>query len=145
MTAIAVSSYAFVATLLLLKAMLAATVQGHQRMTSKAFRYPEDAGHWGGATVSEEADLVKRAQRLLLNDAETQPLFLALGAAYVALGAWPLGAPMYFGVYGLSRVAHAWFMLRPRQPHRNRAFAVGLLTQLVLAVHVCLTAGAALA
>ena len=143
MSPIAVSSYAFAVVVLFAKAVATALVQGRYRLEHGKFRWPEDARHWGGEAVHAEADIVQRAQRVLLNDAETQPLFLALGAAYVALDAWPPGAPIYFGVYALSRVAHTIFLLRPRQPLRNRAFAVGMVVVLAIAIHVCF-AGATL-
>jgi len=144
MSAIAVSSYAFAVVLLFAKGVVTALVQGRHRLTHGKFRYPEDARHWGGETVREEAEIVVRAQRGLLNDAETQPLFLALAALYVALGAWPPGAAIYFGVYTLSRIAHTVFLLRPRQPHRNRAYSVGMLMLLAIAMHVCVAAAALL-
>lgn len=141
----AIASYAFAVVVLFGKAVATALVQGRYRVRHGKFRYPEDARHWGGETVHEEDDIVQRAQRVLLNDAETQPLFLALGAAYVALDAWPSGAPIYFGVYVLSRVAHTIFLLRPRQPLRNRAYAVGMLMLLAIAIHVCFAAAVQLA
>ena len=145
MSAIAVSSYALSVVVLFVKAVVTAVVQGRYRLKHGKFRYPEDARHWGGEAVHEEADVVQRAQRVLLNDAETQPLFLALGAAYVALDAWPPGAPIYFGVYVLSRIAHTVFLLRPRQPQRNRAYAVGMVMLLTIAIHVCIAAAVGLA
>lgn len=140
MSPIAVSAYAFAVVVLFAKAVVTALVQGRYRLKHGKFRWPEDARHWGGEAVHEEADIVQRAQRVLLNDAETQPLFLALGAAYVALDAWPPGAPIYFGIYAASRVVHTIFLLRPRQPLRNRAYAVGMLMLLAIAIHVCLSA-----
>jgi hypothetical protein len=70
------------------------------------------------------------------NDGECQTYYLALGAAYLALEAWPVAAPYYFGTFVLARLTHAYCLLRPRQPLRNRAYAVGLGVLVVLALHV---------
>ena len=115
--------------LLFAKYVVAITVQGRERMRLRHFRYVEDAAFWNG-TVAEDSELCKRAQNLLRNDCENQPFFLVFGAAYVTLGLSPAGALAYFSGYTLCRLSHGYFMLRARQPHRNRAFAVGLLIAL---------------
>ena len=79
--------------------------------------------------------MVWRAQHLLRNDSETQPLFMAFGAAYVVLGIWPPGALIYMGGFAMCRVVHAYFLLRPRQPHRTLAFSAATVLLLALAVH----------
>lgn len=134
MHATSILAYAVAAALLFVKLVVVISVQGLTRMRTRTFQYPEDAGYWGGRDGSEDP-VVVRAQRVLRNDSEGQPLFLALGAAYVLAGATPLAAPVYFGVYVASRLLHAWFLLRPRQPHRNRAFGVGIVTLSALAIH----------
>lgn len=142
MSAVAVASFAFSVVALFFKFVATALVQGRHRVGAKQFQYAEDARHWGGQLVADEHETVVRAQRVLRNDAEGQPLFLALGAAYVALGAWPIGAPLYFGGYVLSRVVHTVFLLHPRQPHRNRAYAFGLFCLMAIAGHVVFEAAA---
>jgi MAPEG family len=121
--------------LLFLKYVGTIVIQARERMRLRRFRYPEDAACWAGR-VAEDSDLCQRAQNLLRNDCENQPFYLAFGAAYVAQGLGPEGALFYFGGYGLSRLCHGYFMLRARQPHRNRAFAMGLIILAMLAVHV---------
>lgn len=132
-------AYAFAVVALLVKMLATVSLQGIVRIRTKTFQYPEDAAHWRGAETDDQP-VVIRAQRVLRNDSEGQPLFLALGAAYVLLGASPTIAPVYFGLYVGSRLLHTWFFLRPRQPHRNRAFGVGLVTLTALAVHVAIRA-----
>ena len=120
---------------LLVKYLATTVLQARERFAHRRFRYPEDAACWRGK-VADDTELCQRAQSLLRNDAESQPYYLMLGAAYVSLGLWPLGGVVYFAVYPLSRVLHAFSLLRGLQPHRNRAFAVGLAVLLLLAVHL---------
>ncbi len=136
MSPLVVTSYTFSVVVLFLKFAALISIQGRGRMRSGEFRYAEDARHWRGVVVGKESETIDRAQRVLRNDSEGQPLFLALGALYVATNAWHWGAPLYFGIYALSRIAHALLLLYPRQPHRTIAFGVGMLTMLAMAVHV---------
>jgi uncharacterized membrane protein YecN with MAPEG domain len=133
-------AYLAAAFVLLAKLVLMVSLQGATRIRTKRFQYAEDANHWKGDHVAEESALIVRAQRVLRNDGEGQPYFFVFGAAYVALGATPWAAWLYFPVYTLTRVLHAWYMLRARQPHRNRAFGAGLVTLVALAVHCLITA-----
>lgn len=121
--------------LLLLKYLAATVLQARERFAHRSFRYPEDAACWRGH-VTEDTELCQRAQSLLRNDGESQPFYLVLGAAYVSLQLWPPGGVIYFGVYPLTRWLHAYFLLRGLQPHRNRAFALGLLVLVLLAAHL---------
>lgn len=136
---IALAVYVAAVLVLFVKAIVAMTIQGRERLRGGTFRYPEDATHWKGE-VTADSDRCKRAQRLLRNDGESQPYFLVLGALYLVLGAWPAGAPFYFGTYALSRVAHGVWLFRGTQPHRNRAFGLGLLVLVALAAHVAFEA-----
>ncbi|MEY2932607.1 MAG: hypothetical protein RL033_3356 [Pseudomonadota bacterium] len=120
---------------LFLKYTAATVLQARERFAQRRFRYPEDAACWRGE-VGDDTELCQRAQGLLRNDAESQPFYLVLGAAYVGLGLWPLGGVLYFGVYPLTRWYHAFCLLRGLQPHRNRAFALGLALVVLLAAHV---------
>jgi len=135
MDANAINVYVASVVLLFVKHLGTITIQAAERNRTRKFRYPEDAVYWKGE-VAEDSDLCQRAQQLLRNDSESHPYYFAIGAAYVVLGAWPTGAPLYFGAYVLSRVMHAYYMLRPRQPHRNRAFAVGVIILVGLSVHL---------
>ncbi len=122
-----------------LKCVLALSLQGRERLRARAFRYPEDASYWRG-TVGTDTELCLRAQSLLRNDSETQPYFVALAGVYLLLGAAPSAAPFYFATYTLSRLAHGYFLLSGRQPHRTRSFGAGALVMTVLALHVCVAA-----
>jgi uncharacterized membrane protein YecN with MAPEG domain len=137
---------AYIAAVFILFAKLVVVIslQGATRLRTRSFQYAEDAAHWNGEHVAEESELVVRAQRALRNDGEGQPYFLVFGAAYVALGAPPWGAWLYFPAYTLTRLLHTWFMLRARQPHRNRVFGAGLAILVALAVH-CVIAACSLA
>lgn len=135
MSSAALAVYAGSWVVLFLKFFFTALVQGRTRMSTRVFRYAEDAAFWHGR-VGEETEASTRAQQLLRNDSEVQTYYLALGGAYLALGAWPAGAPYYFAAFVLSRVVHGYCLLRPRQPLRNRAYVVGLGILLALGSHV---------
>jgi uncharacterized membrane protein YecN with MAPEG domain len=140
MHALTMVAYVATAFVLFAKLVVVISLQGVTRIRTKRFQYAEDAGHWNGDLVAEENDVIVRAQRALRNDSEGQPYFFVFGAVYVALGATPWAAWLYFPAYALTRVLHAWYMLRPRQPHRNRAFGAGLVTLVALAAHCLITA-----
>ena len=136
MTSLALTAYVFSVILLFIKMLWAIGVQGRTRVLTRRFQYAEDAQWFGGQHVDTEDEAIQRAQRLLRNDAENQPYFLALGAAYVAVDASPLGALIYFGLYVATRFLHAAFFLGQRQPHRFRAFAAGTVVLLIMAGHL---------
>lgn len=140
MHGLTVVAYVAAAFILFAKFVVMVSVQGATRLRTRRFQYAEDASHWHGEHVALESDLIVRAQRALRNDSEGQPYFLVFGAVYVALGAAPWAAWLYFPAYALTRVLHAWFMLRAQQPHRNRAFGAGLVILVVLAGHCVIAA-----
>jgi len=140
MHALTMVAYVAAAFVLFAKFVVMISLQGATRIRTKQFQYAEDAAHWNGNLVGEESDLIVRAQRVLRNDSEGQPYFFVFGAAYVALGGTPWAAWLYFPAYALTRLLHAWCMLRARQPLRNRAFGAGLVTLVALAAHCVLTA-----
>lgn len=117
--------YSLSVIVLFLKFFVTISVQARERLRERRFRYPEDSEHWHGVR-GEDSDLCQRADRLLRNDAESQLYYLALAAAYVASGAWPTGTIWYFGGFTGARLFHGYWLLTARQPHRNRAFAVGI-------------------
>jgi uncharacterized MAPEG superfamily protein len=130
--------YALAVVVLFLKFAVLAAIQGATRTRTKTFRHAEDAAHWGGTVPEREHPLVERAQRALLNDGESQPLFLALGIALVLLEPTSRLVAGYFVTYVVSRVLHTAFMLRGRQPYRNRSFAIGLIALFAMSVHLVL-------
>lgn len=127
--------YGLSVIVLFLKFCATITVQAMERLRHRRFRYAEDAAYWQGV-VGDDSERSARAQNLLRNDAESQLWYLALAGAYALLGAWPTGARIYFCGYVLSRLAHAYFLLAAKQPHRNRAFSLGVGILLTLALHV---------
>ncbi len=139
MSLIAVSAYVFSVIALFAKFLVTISLQGKHRTRSGRFRHAEDAAHWGGEVATMEAPLVRRLQASLDNDGESRGLSLALGGAYVALGITPWAAPLYFGTFVAARVAHGIFMVRARQPHRTRAFTVGMMVLLAMSVHIAIT------
>ena len=126
--------YTLAAAALFAKFVFTTGLQGLTRLRTKTFQYPEDAAYWRGSEPAAEVERVVRAQRLLRNDAEGQPFFLAIGS--------PTFSALYFSVYAVSRVVHAGFFLRPKQPHRNRAFTVGMLALIALTGHALVLAAA---
>lgn len=141
MTTLALDAYLLSVVILLGKFVTTALIQARIRLGTKTFQYEEDARCWQGVTAEQEDPRVVRAQRLLRNDGEGQPYFLALGGLYVATGTTPSIAPIYFGVYALSRVAHAYWFFRPTQPARNIAFSIGLTSLVIMGVHMLVVAG----
>ena len=140
MHALTMAAYVAAVVVLFAKLVVMVSLQGAARVRTKRFQYAEDAAHWNGNFIAEESDLIVRAQRVLRNDSEGQPFFFVFGAAYVALGGTPWAAWLYFPGYALTRVLHAWCMLRARQPLRNRAFGAGLIVLAALAAHCSLIA-----
>lgn len=124
-----------VATFLLwAKVVWAVSIQGRHRLRSKTFQYPEDAEHWGGAVVDQSCDITKgdRAQNMLRNDGESQPFFFVMAILYTWMNCpATLGAWLFIG-YALLRWLHGFFLINPRQPHRNLAFSASLVIQLAL-------------
>jgi uncharacterized MAPEG superfamily protein len=119
-------AYAVLVVGLYLKYIVMIGVQGIARRRSGVFRWPEDATAWRGQ-VLPEAERVERAQAALRNAAESEPLFLAASAAWIALGAAPLAALSVCVTYVLARWLHAFWLLVPRQPQRTRVFGLSQL------------------
>jgi len=121
----------------LAKYLVLIAIQGRGRVVARTFRWPEDATAFRGALASgAEAPAIERAQAALRNDGESQPAFLVLATIWVMLGArGSLAAPL-LATWAFARALHTYALLRPRQPLRNRVFALGLLVTLVIAVDV---------
>ncbi len=121
----ALEAYALLIVVLTLKFIWLIGLQGLLRMRAQRFRWPEDAQHWQGQSGSED-QRVERAQAALRNDGESQPLFLAAAALWLALGAERRIALWVCGLYVLLRVVHSVCLVWPRQPLRNRSFGLSL-------------------
>jgi uncharacterized MAPEG superfamily protein len=125
----ALLAYAVALLALYLRFVAITLVQGRARLKGHVFRYPEDAAHWGGEAPLREPETVERAQAALRNDGESQPFFLVAGLVWVLVGVEAFTAAIAFATYVIARSLHARWLIRPRQPARNRAFAA---SQLVL-------------
>ena len=119
-------AYALLVVGLYLKYFVMIGIQGLERRRSAVFRWPEDAAAWSGQ-VRPEAERVERAQAALRNASESEPLFLAASAAWIALGAQPFAALSVCLGYVLIRSLHAFWLLVPRQPMRTRVFGLSQL------------------
>jgi|GEM_PF-698407 len=125
------------AVLLFLKTLGVVSVQGYIRLTHRHFVIPEDAAFFGKREAQEaEHPIVQRAQRILGNDMENIPNFVALSIAYIALGGWALGGAVYFSIFVVSRIVHTLSYFYAVQPLRNRAYVMGLLVCLCLSGHI---------
>lgn len=119
---------------LVAKYMWVISVQAHERLRLKQFRWPEDLEHFGGEAIEPESAIAHRAQAVLRNDSESQWLFVGAAAIWLQAGAHPQVGLGVVLAYVCARTLHAYWLIHPRQPLRNRAFAVsGLLLFGVLA------------
>jgi len=109
-------------------------VQAQRRFALRSFRWPEDAATWKGEHVRVEDERIERAQAALRNDGETQPFYLAIAGAWIALGAPFAAACIACGSYALARSLHSFFMIHPRQPLRNRFFGLGQIVLLLVLI-----------
>jgi len=121
------------------KIVLAASLQGRERIRARQFAYAEDAAAWNGTEAdAAPSDLHRRAGALLRNDSENLPIFALLAASFVLQQGSALGAVVWFGGFTIARWLHAIAMLRRIQPLRTRAYAMGLVSLLGLALHILL-------
>ncbi|MCB9600902.1 MAG: MAPEG family protein [Sandaracinus sp.] len=132
----ALLAYALTLLALYLRFVGLTLVQGRARLTGHVFRHPEDAAHWGGEARARELEVVERAQAALRNDGESQPFFLLAALVWVLVGVEGAIAAGAFGLYVVARTLHAWWMLRPRQPARNRAFGISQVVILGVVIDV---------
>jgi uncharacterized MAPEG superfamily protein len=128
--------YAVCAVILFLKMFAISAYQGVHRFRSMSFRNPEDARAAGRAPVAEEVPQVRRAAQAWLNDLESIPIFLALGVAYVLVGASPAAAPGLFVAFTAARVAHTVCYLLALQPWRTIAYAIGIACLFAMSVNI---------
>jgi len=130
--------YALTVLALFLKMFVVAGVQGVNRLKHRSFTRPDDAEFFGKEAPVAAADLpiVQRAQRVLDNDLENIPIFLFLMLAYIQLQGPVVPLMVYASLFVFSRFGHTWFYLKPRQPHRNRMYLLGILIDLILCGHL---------
>jgi len=134
------SAVALVAIVTHLKLFVLAAIQGVTRVSTRRFVKPEDAAFFGrgAAPASEEHPRVLLAQRAIDNEIQNLPTF-ALGlVVYAALRGPGAFALIVTCVFLLARAAHAWFYVRPTQPHRNRVYVLGQLATFTLLAKLAL-------
>lgn len=128
--------YALSAVLLFFKMLLVSVYQGYHRIGKMTFRTPEDAAYMGRQPASEELPQVQRAARAWQNDLENIPAFLALGVAYVWVGASPAAAAWLFPTFIAARYLHTLFYLAGLQPWRTLAYTVGIVCMGVMSYQI---------
>lgn len=132
----AVYWYAVAAVLLFVKMFAISAYQGFHRISKLTFKTPEDATFVGRQAAAEELPQVQRAARAWLNDLENIPIFLALGVAYILVGASTGAAAWLFLVFTGARYLHTGFYLAGIQPWRTVAYGVGVICLFAMCVHI---------
>lgn len=128
--------YAVASVLLFLKMFAISAYQGFHRIGKLTFKNPEDAAFVGREPATEELPQVQRAAKAWLNDLENIPIFLALGVAYVWVGAASQMAVWLFMVFTAARYLHTLFYLGGIQPWRTVAYVVGVVCMLIMSVQI---------
>lgn len=128
--------YALASVLLLFKMLAISVYQGYHRIGKRTFKTPEDAAMVGREPAKEELPEVQRAAKAWLNDLENIPIFLALGVAYIWVGASPGWAAGLFLVFTGARCMHTFCFLRGIQPWRTVAFAVGIACMFIMSIQI---------
>ncbi|MFI0474036.1 MAPEG family protein [Halomonas sp. HMF6819] len=134
----AVYWYAMATVLLFVKMWATGLYQGYHRITKMTFKTPEDARMAGKEPAQEELPQVQQASKAWSNDLENIPIFLALGMAYVLVGASPGLAMWLFMGFTAARYAHTLAYLARLQPWRTIAYGVGLVCMIVMAIQIVL-------
>lgn len=148
MTALQVFATAVLAVLL--KQVVSITVQGVGRARTKRFAYPEDTKIVPGSEAGDPQNVV-RAQHLIRNSLENEPLFLFILLAYSlahmqsladlnSQDAWVSTGAVYAWTFIGARYLHGVSFLLRLQPLRSLSYAVGLLAAVGLGVQVALDA-----
>ncbi len=129
--------YALITVILVLKMFTLSFIQGRARLGSNTFAIPEDARYFAHREpASEELPIVRRAAMAWRNDLENIPIFLFLAMIYVTLGCWPQGVFVYFTIFTIARIGHTATYLNAIQPWRTITFAVGMVIQFLLCIHI---------
>jgi uncharacterized MAPEG superfamily protein len=129
--------FGLVVSALFVKMMVIPFIQGYYRSRYNVFAKPEDANCYGdGEVADEELPIVDRAQRTLRNDLENIPIFLFLFWSGVTLDVSSFSLQLYGVIFVSARIAHTATYLKPVQPYRTIAYAVGLFTSIALSGHV---------
>jgi len=135
--------FAVTAVSLFFKHVLTVTVQGISRFRSRRFRHAEDAKLVNGE--AGDTPLAERAQHLIRNSLENEPIFLAILFGFLAVNTNSefqvfatdaRAAIPYAATFLGARVVHALLMLFRVAGVRTLAYAVGLFATLGLAAQI---------
>ncbi len=126
----AFAAWATTTALLFVKLFGNSAIQGLVRLKHRQFVKPEDAKFYGrnAPPAAAEHILVERAAAVWRNDLENIPIFLILALGVVLAGDEGTWTAALCAAFVLGRLAHTAFFLFPRQPHRNIAYQVGILS-----------------
>ncbi|XP_055547858.1 microsomal glutathione S-transferase 1-like [Wyeomyia smithii] len=133
-------TYAFWASVLVLKVLAMALLTARQRFAKKAFANPEDTKGLPGSKVNLADPDVERVRRAHLNDLENILPYLAIGFLYMLTNPPVFLACNLFRVVAIARIVHtlvyAVFVIP--QPARGLSWAAGYFITGYMAVHTML-------
>lgn len=129
-----IEAWALVAAILFFKMLFNSLVQGFARSQTGVFRAKEDASIFPRRTpsVRDPGALMERAGACWRNDLENIPMFLLVALGYIAMGSSTSILVPCLAAFTVARIAHTFFYLGQRQPHRTIAFVVGSAANVVL-------------
>ncbi|MEI7013885.1 MAPEG family protein [Leptospira licerasiae] len=129
--------FAIVSVLLFLKLLSTSIVQGLVRLKTKTFRWKEDAEFFTNSfPATNDHTIVATANGVFRNDLENIPIFLFLLIGYIHTYSWHEGTIIYSGIFIISRILHSIFYFLHKQPWRNIAYDLGILSMLLLSGHI---------
>ncbi|XP_053693431.1 microsomal glutathione S-transferase 1-like [Sabethes cyaneus] len=133
-------TYAFWASVLVLKTLAMAVLTARKRFAKKAFANPEDAKSTPGGKVNLADPDVERVRRAHLNDLENILPYLVIGFLYALSNPSVFLACNLFRLVGIARIVHtlvyAVFVIP--QPARGLSWAVGYFITAYMAVQTML-------
>jgi len=130
------ASFAFYATLVVVKTMLMSFITVYYRLTKRVVSSPED--YRFGKVKLDDPD-VERIRRAHLNDLENIFAFVLIGIFYCTIVQNPdlNCAIWHFRVFAAARILHSIsYVFALRQPARGLCFLVGYLVCLSMAFHI---------
>ncbi|KAK3102857.1 hypothetical protein FSP39_014478 [Pinctada imbricata] len=131
------SSFAFYATVVILKMMVMSLLTARVRLSKGIFANAEDGKLHKDPKVTTTHPEVERVRRCHQNDIENIVPFVLLGILYVLTGPDPWWAVLRFRVFAASRILHTICYLTPiPQPSRALMFGIGLSINVQMAVSV---------
>jgi uncharacterized membrane protein YecN with MAPEG domain len=133
---IALGTFVVCVALLCLEMMALAFATPLLRTKRNVWLNEEDAKRFDGAIADVEHREVARVVRVHRNQIENFVPFFALGASWIALGAWPVVGTALFVTFALARSAHVVFYFARKGRFRTASHTVSFLVLLALVVGV---------